>query len=220
MKKLLLSIIATALTITAGSILANTGEDWTPVQLSFMPGVKNWPSKNNVKGVKFGLPISSMDGGVNQKIYGAELGFVSMSQNVSGAQLSFMNIDAKNCVGGQLSLANVATEFKGAQISGYNELNKGSGAQVGIVNIGTANKSFATGVINYHERNSRGIQLGAINSTQNYSGIQIGAFNFNNDEDVQQTGRQKSSVIQFGAINYMENGFLPVFILFNFSIQK
>lgn len=217
MKRLLMSIIALTLT-TAGTIFANTGNDWTPVQLSFIPGVKNRPSKNNVNGVKFGLPISSMDGGLNQKINGVELAFVSMSQNVGGAQFSFMNIDNKDCAGFQLSGANVANDFKGAQISGYNELNKGCGSQLGFVNVGVENKTFATGIINYHERNSTGIQLGAINSTQNYCGIQIGAFNFNNDEDIQQTGRNKSSTIQFGAINYMENGFLPVFILFNFSI--
>jgi hypothetical protein len=218
MRRLLLSIIAVTLTATAGSVFANTGDDWTPVQLSFMPGAKNWPSKNNVNGVKIGLPIGSMDGGLNQKVNGVELGFVSMSQNVGGVQLSLMNIDTKNCAGLQMSGASVATEFKGAQISGYNELNRGGGAQVGLVNVGAANKGFATGVVNYHERNSSGVQLGAINSTQNYSGIQIGAFNFNDDEAVPETGRQKSSVIQFGAINYMENGFLPVFILFNFSV--
>ena len=217
MKKLLLSIIAVILA-TAGSAFANTGDDWTPIQFSFMPGAKNWPSRNNVNGVKIGLPISSLDGGLNQKVNGVELGFVSMSQNVGGAQLSFMNVDTKNCAGLQLSCASVATDFKGAQIGGYNELNKGGGAQLGIVNVGAENKGVATGVVNYHERNSSGVQFGAINSAQNYSGIQIGAFNFNDDEDVQQTGRQKSSVIQFGAINYMEDGFLPVFILFNFRV--
>ena len=216
MKKLLLSIIAVAL--ASSGVFASTGNDWTPVQFSFMPGAKNWPSKNNVNGIKLGLPISSLDGGLNQKVNGVELGFVSMSQNVGGAQLSLMNVDTENCAGLQLSCASVATEFKGAQIGGYNELNKSSGAQLGLVNVGAISKGFATGVVNYHERNSSGAQLGAINSTQNYSGIQIGAFNFNDDEDVPQTGRQKSSVIQFGAINYMKNGFLPVFILFNFSV--
>lgn len=217
MNRVLLSIIAVTLT-TVGNVFANTGNDWTPVQLSFMPGVKNWPSRNNVDGVKIGLPISSMDGGASQKINGVEFGLISMSQNVGGAQLSFMNMDTENCAGLQLSGASIATEFKGAQMGGYNELNKGSGAQLGIANVGAANKGCAMGVVNYHERNSSGVQFGAINSTQNYSGIQVGAFNFNNDENIQQTGRQKSSVIQFGAINYMENGFLPVFILFNFSI--
>ena len=217
MRRLLLSIIATTLA-TTGSVFANTGNDWTPVQLSFMPGAKNWPSKNNVDGMKIGLPISSMDGGLNQKVNGVELGFVSMAKNVSGAQLSFMNIDTENCAGLQMSLASVATNFKGAQIGAYNELNKSSGTQFGGINVGAENKGGAMGAINYHERNCSGVQFGAINSAQNYSGIQVGAFNFNNDEDVPQTGRQKSSVIQFGAINYMKNGFLPVFILFNFSM--
>ena len=38
------------------------------------------------------------------------------------------------------------------------------------------------------------------------AGVQVGAFNV------------AKSGIQFGVINIMENGFLPVMILFNFSL--
>ena len=57
-----------------------------------MPGATNWPSKNNVEGVKI-LTIGAMDSGDAKKVSGIELGFVSMSPNVGWVQMPLINID-------------------------------------------------------------------------------------------------------------------------------
>lgn len=54
-------------------------------------------------------------------------------------------------------------------------------------------------------KKSCGVEIAAVNLTEE-AGVQVGAFNV------------AKSGIQFGVINIMENGFLPVMILFNFSL--
>jgi hypothetical protein len=62
------------------------------------------------------------------------------------------------------------------------------------VNIQDAGTGFQWGAVNYSPR-VKGLQLGLVNITDNLTGLQI------------------------GVVNVAKNGFLPIFVLFNFHFE-
>ena len=81
------------------------------------------------------------------------------------------------------------------QVGFFNYLDGESvGAQVGTVNIQQAGTGFQWGVVNYSPR-VKGLQLGLVNVTEELTGLQI------------------------GLVNVAKNGFLPVFVIFNFHFD-
>jgi hypothetical protein len=83
------------------------------------------------------------------------------------------------------------------------------GAQISLVNVG---------------KNGEGFGLGVGNIADNFTGFHIGIWNHANDSKLVQFGfyndAQNSHGFQIGFMNLMDDGFLPVFPFFNFSVSK
>jgi len=189
----------------------NVFASWTPVQLSFWDGVKNLPNSETVNGVKIGLPYAGNYWGLNQEINGLEVSIFAESANSTGLQLSLVNLGTVDCAGMQLAGASISKNFTGFQMGAYNEVNDAStAAQLGFTNTSKRNsKAVLVGVINNAADQTTGTQIGAINASYAFKGVQIGVINTNY--------RDSSSSLQIGLINYMENGFLPIFPFFNYA---
>jgi hypothetical protein len=87
------------------------------------------------------------------------------------------------------------SSLTGVQMSFVNYLGgESSGAQLGTVNIQEAGTGLQWGVVNYSPR-IKGLQLGLVNVTDALTGLQI------------------------GLVNVAKNGFLPVFVIFNFHFD-
>lgn len=218
MKKLLLgAVVALGLTAFAGTSFANDGSGYTPVQFSVWPGVTNWPDSYNVEGVKLDVPFGWNDSGSNQLVNGLEFGFFSQSSNVNGLQLTMLNLNNYRGSGAQISIVNFGDGFTGAQISAFtNWMSKSKGFQLGSLNVADANcKAVQVGGVNVSSINAEGAQIGIFNSGSNFKGFQVGVLNIMDDLDV--PGREPSKGFQFGLVNYISDGFLPICILFNYS---
>ncbi len=112
---------------------------------------------------------------------------------VYGADLSLIWGDSQDVYGFKLAPVSTGSRVRGVQLAIINQSDNINGGELGVINL--ANESS-------------GIQLGIFNKTDQSKGAQFGIVNFagNSDEG-----------IQIGVINIMENGFLPVFPIFNYQ---
>jgi hypothetical protein len=206
-KKIVLLLTATSLFLTLSAFA------WTPIQFSVFEGVKNFPNSSKVDGVKIGIPFSANYWGLSQEVNGLEFGIFTQTNNSNGLQLACVNIDTSNCSGMQLAGANISRTFAGFQTGIYNEVTKQSEAvQLGGVNTAKFNSSsFQIGAINNNADNSDGTQVGILNVGYGFKGVQVGIFNGALQRD--------SDSFQIGLLNYMEDGFFPVFPFFNFKVK-
>ena len=201
---LLLSVASMLLTVNAFA--------WTPVQLSFWEGVKNLPNSENVNGVKIGLPFSFNYWGMDQAVNGLEMGVFTDTNKSTGLQMSFVNINTIDCIGMQLAGVSVSQRFKGFQMGAYNEVTQSTAAQLGFTNTSKRESSaYQVGVINNATDDTDGVQVGVFNLSYGFKGVQVGIINTNY--------RRSSNSLQIGLINYMEDGFLPIFPFFNYRAK-
>ena len=202
---LMLSVTSMFLTLSAFA--------WTPVQFSCFEGVKNFPNSTEVNGVKIGIPFSANYWGPSQIVNGLEVGLFTETFNSTGLQFAVININTTQCTGMQLAGANISQRFKGFQLAVYNEIMDSTGVQLGFTNTAKYNsKAIQIGGINNAADKTDGVQIGAINTSYAFKGVQIGVINT--------SFRKSSDSLQFGLINFMEDGFLPVFPFFNFKTGK
>lgn len=132
-------------------------ERWDGFLAGFWFGAPSSIDYANVSGVKLGLPISSGKG----RVVGFEWGFCCTTENVkgfqwamlgpsiatdlSGAQMSLVNIIDKNLVGTQIGIVNVG-QTSGWQFGIVNHADN-AGFQLGIVNFNTNGRyPFMVGV--------------------------------------------------------------------------
>ena len=104
----------------------------TFLQFSIIPSIYEWPTGEDVYGLRLGLPISY---GGRTKLYGIDYGlFMSKSRNVNGIQFSFANTGYNN---------------NGVQIGIFNEAKKSKLLQIGLINRSSKDSScFQVGLIN------------------------------------------------------------------------
>jgi hypothetical protein len=149
------------------------------------------PKDPNVNGVRF-----SILHGKNQSVRGLDLGLLSLSEtsNLSGLSLvlGMGKVTGDMSGGAAISLVNVHTgSDTGLNAAFINRINAAESAvNVGFVNIADGTTMVDVGGLNVSSRSSA--QLGFINVTKEITGF------------------------QFGFVNIAENGFLPVFPIFNF----
>ena len=86
-------------------------------------------------------------------------------------------------------------DVRGLQVSPFNVSSNMIGWQVALVNL---------------TKDVDGLQGGIFNRADNAEGLQLGLVNY---------AKKTGAGIQIGLINIMENGFLPVFPIFNFSLD-
>jgi len=151
----------------------------------------NVPRDPNVKGVRLSLLH-----GANQSVRGVDFGILSLSETSRASGVAFIcgvhYVKQAMSGGAAFSLVNYHTGHD----SGVN------GAFVNVLN--DTSGAFTTGFVNYAEGATL-VDLGGINISRS-STAQIGFLNI--------TDRIES--FQFGFLNIAENGFLPIFPVFNF----
>jgi hypothetical protein len=151
----------------------------------------NLPSDPNVKGVR----ISFLHG-ENQSTRGLDFGILSLSETSRASGVAFIGgvhyVKEETSSGVIFSLVNYHT-------------GRDSGMNGGFVNVlNDTSKAFNVGFITY-AAGATMVDLGGINISRS-STAQIGFINV--------TERIES--FQFGFLNMAENGFLPIFPVFNF----
>jgi len=213
MKKIILGVCLTAASLfMAVSTFAAYGApaSFSLIQFSVWPGVDNWPNAESVDGLRLGIYNHSEEG-FGYPLNGVDLGILSGSSDVNGVQLSVANLGGSNIDGVQLAWLNMNENGGSLQLGAYNILKSSEGVQFGLANLNDRNNWAAQfAVINYTDPKSSGFQVGAINAADRYDGFQLGLLNINSDNS-------KNKGFQIGLINWMDNGFLPLFPFFNFS---
>ena len=170
-------------------VSANLASAATPFQFS-APNHQS-PKDPNVRGIRF-----SIFHGRNQSVRGLDLGLLSLSEtsHLSGASLvlGVCKVTREMSGGAAISLINVHTgSDRGLNAAFMNRINIAKHAvDVGFVNIADATTLVDVGGLNVSGRSK--VQVGFINVTHRIEGVQI------------------------GFLNVAENGFLPVFPIFNF----
>ena len=187
MNKIIVGFLAV---ITLGFSALTMAED-AVVQLSTIDG-SNTPDSDSVVGARL-----SVLHGKTSNVKGLDISLLAISEtdNVKGLQL------------GIIAGANHVNEsMKGVALGLWN-WNKGqaTGLNFGAVNLTNDVKGGNIGFVNYSEGSTM-FDLSAVNLSQK-SNVQVGFFN----------KTEKLDGLQIGFINCAKNGFLPCFILFNFS---
>ena len=155
-----------------------------------IPGV-NVPSDPGVNGIRFSFLY-----GKNESTHGLDLGLLSLSETSTQSGLSLClginKVNDEMQAGASFSLINWHTgKDSGMNGAFINMLNDTSGAfNLGFVTIATGETAVDLGGFNMSQKSTA--QIGFINVTK-----EIKSF-------------------QFGFINMAENGFFPIFPIFNF----
>lgn len=191
--------------------------DFTPLQIGV---IGNLFDTKNVYGFSLALPMS-----FNENNYGIATGIWGKSKNHCGIQLNMLNwanelngiqiglIGILNKAEGKASessggiqmnlLGNVSETLFGFQSGLYNQSGRLNGMQFGLVNA--ADQGLQFGMVNIFNSPRT---LKGFDSCQSDARIQIGIYNHSNN-----------SAFQVGALNYNKNSLIPIFPLFNFSID-
>lgn len=231
MKKLLLTFAFAAITLTASAVNIPQIDplDATPYQsyrvsyfqIGIFPGLPASQNQTWVYGIKSGWPMCSGKGAVS----GLEASWLgSLTEHMYGIQASWVYCQNKTFAGLQATLGvNVNTEsfyglqaapvfcyagdYRGVQASAVNVSGNYTGWQpAAIMNISKNFKGWQVAVIMNVAKDAKGLQSGLLNVADRMEGGQIGLLN------VADRG------IQFGLLNFMEEGFLKVCPLINFSL--
>lgn len=164
-----------------------------PAQTGFQFAAPNLnaPPDPDVKGVRVSLLH-----GANESVRGLDFGILSLSETSRASGVAFIGgvhyVKQAMSGGAAFSLVNYHT----GQDSGVN------GAFINVLNDTTG--AFNVGFVTYAEGATR-VDLGGINVSRS-STVQIGFLNVT----------ERIGSFQFGFLNVAENGFLPIFPVFNF----
>lgn len=170
-------------------VLAGTASAETAFQFA-APGLRA-PDDPDVNGIRF-----SILHGENQSVRGVDFGLLSLSETGTlsglGLVLGLGKVTTAMDGGAAFSLVNVHTgRDRGLNAAFVNRINDGSRAvDVGFVNIADGDTMFDLGGLNVSDSST--VQLGFLNVTKKIKGVQL------------------------GFLNIAENGFLPMFPIFNF----
>lgn len=174
-------------------LLANAAFAETGFQFA-VPGA-NLPNDPDVSGMRFSLIY-----GKNQSTSGLDLGLLCMSETSRMSGLALVagvhNVRTEMSSGVAFSLMN----FHTGRDSGVN------GAFINVLN--DAGSAFNTGFV-IVAKGPTLVDLGGVNISKS-SKVQIGFLNVT----------KQLKVFQFGFLNMAENGFLPIFPVFNFPVHR
>jgi len=154
----------------------------------------NLPSDPNVRGVRL-----SFLHGENQSTRGVDFGVLSLSETSRASGVAF--------IGGVHHVKQEMRSGAAFSLVNYHE-GRDSGMNGAFVNVLTdTRRAFNVGFVTYVEGPTL-VDLGGINISRS-STVQIGFLNM--------TDRLES--FQFGFLNMADNGFLPIFPVFNFPVR-
>lgn len=178
--------------------------EWTIFQLGFFPGVPSGTGNSNVYGFKLGAPMVDGYGRVD----GLEASVLySGTDYIKGVQATGAGPSIAKVVEGiQTSWTGptIANKVCGLQASCTLNITEDMiGFEPGLVNIAKNVRGFQASAVNIAEK-VVGFQMSAVNLTKELTGLQFGAFNYS-----------KKNGVQIGAINIIEDGWIPFTLLFN-----
>ncbi|MFA6567279.1 MAG: hypothetical protein WCS96_03635 [Victivallales bacterium] len=179
-------------------------DNWTFFQIGFFPGIPSGTGNSNVYGLKLGAPMVDGYG----RVYGIEPSLLySGTDYVNGIQATWVGPSiCKETYGIQAAWfgPTIAKKVYGLQAScAVNVLDDIMGFQPGAVNIAKNVCGFQASVVNVAEKVT-GLQASAVNVTKEITGLQFGAVNYS-----------RKNGCQIGAINIIEDGWIPFTLLFN-----
>jgi hypothetical protein len=175
--------------VLAGMFVASAAFAETGFQFA-LPNT-NLPSDPNVKGVRIALFH-----GENASTRGLDFGILSLSETAHASGVAF--------IGGVHYVTQGMSNGVAFSLVNYHT-GRDSGMNGGFVNlVDDTSGAFNLGFITYAEGATL-VDLGGINISRS-SGAQIGFLNMT----------ERLTGFQFGFLNMAENGFLPVFPIFNF----
>lgn len=172
-------------------VLAHAGTASAEAAFQFAaPGVRA-PDDPHVNGVRFAIFH-----GENQRVRGLDFGLLSLSETGElsglGLVLGLGKVNGPMSGGAAISLINVHSgNDRGLNAAFINRLNNAADAvDISFVNIADGSTMLDIGGLNVSDSST--VQLGFLNVTKTIRAV------------------------QFGFVNIAENGFLPIFPIFNF----
>ena len=188
MKRMELLFACLAALFFAVPAFAEAASDEVAFQFT-LPGVRV-PDNPNVGGIRFSLLH-----GINTNMSGFDLGLISLSESENRSGLAvIMGVSKTTGRSSGLNSGLIVLhdgEATGVNMSFINRIaTLSSGANIGFLNITESYSSVDIGGMAISDRSN--VQIGFVNITKRIEGFQI------------------------GFLNIAENGFLPVFPLFNF----
>jgi len=148
------------------------------------------PKDPDVNGARFVVLY-----GVNQSVHGFDLGMMSFSESVTQSGFS-ANMGLSRVTGGSSGFAGSFVNIHGGHDTGMN-----------------------AAFINIVEAMDHGLNVGFLNITKGFSNVDLGGLNMSEKSDTQFgfiNFTREIGNLQIGFLNFAENGFFPVFPLFNF----
>jgi hypothetical protein len=152
---------------------------------------------------------------------------VPRDPHVRGVRLSFLHGENQSTRGvdfGVLSLSETSRASGVAFIAGVHQVNQmAGGAAFSLVNYHTGRDSGMNGAfINVLTDTRRAFNLGFVTYVEGPTLVDLGGINISRSSTVQigflnMTDRLES--FQFGFLNMADNGFLPIFPVFNFPVR-
>jgi len=183
----------------------------TPFQFSIWNPIQLFPEDWNVYGLRMNVFY-----GKNQDVYGLDLGLLAnRAKNITGIQIAGFGNKAFESLRG-IQIAGIGNNCSNADIYGI-QIGFGNRAKnlIGIQIGGGAEASASSTGIQFgglytKTDELKGVQTGLLNITEKGFGLQFGIGNI----------ATKMSGIQIGLINVIQNGFIPVFPIINFSMSN
>ncbi|MBQ7208067.1 MAG: hypothetical protein IJS01_09760 [Lentisphaeria bacterium] len=197
-------------------------DQWTFFQIAFLPHVPSAAMNSNVYGIKSGWPITCGIG----RIYGLEASWLySGTEQAKGIQASWVCCYDKTCDGLQSSFVICINRelLRGLQATlVYSQTGDLMGIQGSLVSLASDVYGLQAGLAFARAKDVMGFQAaGVCVNGGKLSGVQCNLYGQVNDSNGVQLGIVNVSHgkgVQFGLINYIKDGFLPVFPIFNFGI--
>ncbi|WP_294477958.1 hypothetical protein [uncultured Victivallis sp.] len=197
-------------------------DKWTFLQIVFLPNVPNSTWNSNVYGLKTGWVAS---GGVG-RVFGLEVSWVySGTDTINGGQASWVAVKSRDLNGLQAAFVTalntgslnglqatgpyaLAGDVQGAQFAFISQAKNFIGIQGGLaLALSKGFTGFQAGAVSIADGPFTGVQCGFVNKAGEDGGaLQLGLLNMTNGKGV-----------QFGAINYNKDAWIPVFPILNFS---
>ncbi len=194
---------------------------WTPFQIVFFPNVPNATWNSNVFGIKTGQPAS---GGIG-RVFGLEASWVySGTDHIKGIQACWVHNQNKTFDGLQSSFVSClnferfngiqatlvfcyAGDYNGLQASLVSMAGNLRGVQAALgLNISGDVTGFQAAGVNVVNGTFTGVQCGLYSQVEKCNGLQLGLVNISGGKGM-----------QFGLINYIEDAWIPVMPILNFS---
>ncbi len=196
--------------------------EWIPFQVVFFPNLPPSSWNSNVYGIKSGWPITDGVG----RVYGLEASwFWSGTNLINGIQASWVLCMNEQFNGLQAAFVGCINREKGQGLQAtlvYSQAGEFNGVQGGLVCLSDKFQGLQAALaLNVNSGDVTGFQAAGVNVVNGkFSGVQCGIYSQVEESNGLQLGLvnvSRKKGLQFGMLNYIEDAWIPVFPILNFS---